>query len=858
FKGMVVYNLYKDLHGYIWIATEAGLYKYNGQKIHHYDKKKGLPSNIVFGVHNVIFTDTFLFVRTFSPDIAIYNYKTDSFYVVKPFHSKAKFTELDEFFISIIDTPDTLFLQSARKAMIILKKNLFFKRTYPFVNNKTTFSFGNVGNTSTIILHHAIVPKDTTFYIKLLPFYFETKQAKYLIYTNVLLVYDKHGKLIGKKYFKSSVSDVKMLDSNKLIISTLNRGVFVYEISTNSIWSILNNNIICHSLYIINDKLFCSTSEGIYAIPLISLTKDKKTSYLGKNKTSYTILYEDSQLLIKKYYLDEKIFIYNKNKNRFVFKINFVVKDFTSDSSFLYIAGHKIIYIFSLSNNKFVDTIMVYERIQSFEKLTENLFILGNQNGIYVLNKENNQLDKFTYCEFCNSNIFKIKKHKDKLIIATYSEGIYFVDYKNFPPSIWYHFSDLTQQNIRTIKFYENNILVLTNSSFILFKTDPHKIDKINVLKIPLDDSLKNENIYDLWLSGDDLYVEGENKIKKINFLSNDTNNNEYAFSILSIKIDDHFIHDRYVEINQNKKLMIRFKHLNFKNDAIEKIGYKIIKNQEILKESYLTNTTFDTIFNEPGNYVLKFFTPHSKREEILQVYVLPKWYETLFFKISVIILTFTFLVFLILSLLKVQKNLMKKKLIFIDYQIKSLYNQLQPHFLSNALNSLLGLIKLKQLQEAEQYLLLISKYFREVINANKQSLVTLEAEIDLIEKYLKIEKKRLQNKLKYEIIVDPDIDLIFVKIPSMCIHPFIENAIKHGLNEENKSVSINIIFRILNDELICLVNNNGKWKENKNISSDSIGLELVKQRLYLFNRSFFTVTKGEKEVSVEIHFKLE
>lgn len=68
------------------------------------------------------------------------------------------------------------------------------------------------------------------------------------------------------------------------------------------------------------------------------------------------------------------------------------------------------------------------------------------------------------------------------------------------------------------------------------------------------------------------------------------------------------------------------------------------------------------------------------------------------------------------------------------------------------------------------------------ILNMSTKDVIDLEDEIESLKLYLDLEKMRFDQAMEYALIVPDDDELLEMKIPSMIIQPFVENAIKHGL----------------------------------------------------------------------------
>jgi sensor histidine kinase YesM len=112
-----------------------------------------------------------------------------------------------------------------------------------------------------------------------------------------------------------------------------------------------------------------------------------------------------------------------------------------------------------------------------------------------------------------------------------------------------------------------------------------------------------------------------------------------------------------------------------------------------------------------------------------------------------------------------------------LEAQLAQLKNQINPHFLFNALSSLKSLMK-RNPEIAEGYLMKLSNFLRISINQNKD-LVLLEEELQLCNDYIDLQKMRFQEGIKYS--VDIDKNALRYRIPFFALQSLLENAIKHN-----------------------------------------------------------------------------
>lgn len=162
--------------------------------------------------------------------------------------------------------------------------------------------------------------------------------------------------------------------------------------------------------------------------------------------------------------------------------------------------------------------------------------------------------------------------------------------------------------------------------------------------------------------------------------------------------------------------------------------------------------------------------------------------------------------------------------------ELELLRYQLNPHFLFNSLNSVRGLID-ENPANAKLMINELSEFLRYSLINKNVNFVTLNNELEAIKHYLSIEKKRFEEKLHIVYNIDPKAEKI--SIPSLLLHPLVENAVKHGMKTSPMPLTIEIIAKYENNKLIITICNSGKWTETNNGNEGTnTGLENVKKRL--------------------------
>ncbi|MDR2148959.1 MAG: tetratricopeptide repeat protein [Tannerella sp.] len=202
------------------------------------------------------------------------------------------------------------------------------------------------------------------------------------------------------------------------------------------------------------------------------------------------------------------------------------------------------------------------------------------------------------------------------------------------------------------------------------------------------------------------------------------------------------------------------------------------------------------------------------------------------------IIIIFLLIVAVILGIAWINNFRKKTKMQLEQLKYRTVKSKFMPHFIGNVLNSINYLI-IKNPDIAQKYIADFSTFTNQsLFNADKFDR-TLEEEITYAESYLELEKLRFEEKLKYEVSVAPGVD-IQKRIPTMILHTFCENAIKHGLRPKPEGGRITIRVYSEADYVILSVEDDGIGRnkaQQLRTGGTKEGLKIVQQQLEIYNR---------------------
>lgn len=139
--------------------------------------------------------------------------------------------------------------------------------------------------------------------------------------------------------------------------------------------------------------------------------------------------------------------------------------------------------------------------------------------------------------------------------------------------------------------------------------------------------------------------------------------------------------------------------------------------------------------------------------------------------------------------------------------ELELLQAQINPHFLYNTFDSIVWLAETHQNNEVVQMTTNLSTFFRNSLSKGKD-IITLEAEKQQMESYLKIQQVRYCDILSYEISI-PEKFFKFM-IPKLTLQPLVENALYHGVKNRRGKGHISVVGREEGEEILLIVHDDG------------------------------------------------
>lgn len=145
--------------------------------------------------------------------------------------------------------------------------------------------------------------------------------------------------------------------------------------------------------------------------------------------------------------------------------------------------------------------------------------------------------------------------------------------------------------------------------------------------------------------------------------------------------------------------------------------------------------------------------------------------------------------------------------------QSKALQAQINPHFLYNTLDMVYWMAKMEKQDHIANLIADLADFFRLSLNKG-EDITTVRKEVDHVQKYMEIQRVRMDEKFDYEICVEPGLE--DCRVPKLILQPFVENVLLHGFEALTEKGHIRIAVKRWEDNILFSVEDNGKGIEKE------------------------------------------
>lgn len=904
----------QDAQGYIWIATDAGVSRFDGKLFKNFSIDDGLPDNQILQIKQDskgrVWFLSFNGKLSYFLNGKIYNDKNDKL---------LRLLKFDDIVVSFYeDSKGQLWFGSNKNRLCVWdgrfltrytskdKKRLFM---HTFIHEDPTGTIWAINDQSTVYLQGNVFRSSARHIDALSYKTISNLPNRDLVYLNskgLNGISPLDHQLISKvrKALLNEVQGFMYVDSTTLWLSS-NSGI--YEIAQDGHEKQLLKDI--PATQVIKDRsnnMWFATAKGIYMLPakknrmyvfdeqdgltsnyVKSITADKfKNLWLGLDNASINVIARTSHSVRSITLADQQKFgnikqlYYDKAEEAM-----FVASDYgLAYLTKLYAINPDKKFLKERNNTTFA--------IKSFSLGKNDELALATSAGVIIL-KDYLKTFMFDSTKLkSGQNLFLTRAYKTFYTLSgklwfSNSHGIQeLIGVKLTTPS---QASPFFKERINDIIELQDGTIVLATDGFGLLFVKNDKLIK----RLTIDEGLSDNICKKLFVRDDHLWVSTNNGINRIcadgkylsikgfeftnPLLRNDINEmyigRDTAFfatntGLVYFAIDESeglnqaprplisSIVSNKEQLDTQKKIIVLApsrNNITFYYSAIDfqnqNITYRYrLDSTENWTETKIRRLEFSSL--TPGSYVFEVSaktnnTQWGKSAKMPFTIKAHFWEKGWFIFVLIAAASFTcYKIAVVIT--KWQKNqeqkqlLLKNKILMLEQ--RALQAMMNPHFIFNVMNSIQHYINTKDTSSANKVLTGFARLIRKNLEICTKSYISLEEELEYLNLYLALEKKRFGNRFNYALNIDPKIDKDETMIPSMLLQPYIENAIWHGIMPKEDGGNVFINMELSDDDHLLIsiiddgvgIENSLKTKKDKHISK---GMNLTQERINLLNQ---------------------
>jgi two-component system sensor histidine kinase AlgZ len=199
------------------------------------------------------------------------------------------------------------------------------------------------------------------------------------------------------------------------------------------------------------------------------------------------------------------------------------------------------------------------------------------------------------------------------------------------------------------------------------------------------------------------------------------------------------------------------------------------------------------------------------------------------------------------------EEEVLRYRVLAREAELRAFKAQVDPHFLFNSLNAVASMCGSRPM-EAREMAQRLADFFRLILRLGALERITLADEIDLVQRYLAIEKVRFGERLSIHIDVSEDASRCMV--PPLLLQPLVENAVRHGVASMVEGGMIEIVATLENHVLRIVIDNPADPDRN-DVRGEGIGLENARGRIKAVSEGQAVLQADEAEGQFRVVIEL-
>ena len=870
-----IYSIIQDNRGFIWLGTDAGLYKYDG--IRYYEYKHPLQkSRSLTGLEKAI--DGKIYMYNFNGQIfyiendslklltawdkgSVSNICTDKsnnlWVCYKEGVAKLSIkTNTWANFASTIKYPtgnytnscfldnDNVFWCLGPKGLIRIKKDI--ETCYPLnwqekkvsgeyqltFYSQQKFIFSQVDGE----IFHLVAGNLKPFYSKNLnPILKDKKitrveedhQNRIWIYTySGIIIYDiKHDTselLYEDKSFSCGIQD----NENSYWFSTLHDGLLRIPELSNKLWIIkddANGTAKINKIVRAKSSVFFASVNGKIGELTLNDNSINTFSLATKSDIQSLALAEDKQSIF--FGIQSSVFNFKQNKTKIISEKLPPAKDVLQIGNNYIVASSKGTFWYCPDENSKTEVLNEkWARSIAYNKITNRLWVATNS-GIDVYQFKNNH---WIYITTLLDGIQIISlSYKSKLHALAFNGNVYEIENNRIP-----HILTTLNQNTTSYQLKENDscLFAATNKGLWIYNLQDKKTKLINRLS-----GLASNTIDGLDIDSEYIWLATSKGIQQIPLHTNNKITSSKIY-LKNISVNNSIVnYKKPLNLNYKDELKIELNAVALSSENQFQYAYRLDTiNSWIFLPAEINQIELPVLSSGPFNLEIKL-VDHLGKDSINSVLingtVNPPFWQRWWFYLMIGITCILLALIIFKQRVKVihKKQLKELERINLEHQLKlsqetALRAQMNPHFIFNVLNSIKSYIYDNDKKKAASYLQRFSDLVRKILEQSSMSWVKLDEEIELLKLYIELESMLFIDEFQYSIQIHDNIDTSHTALPSLILQPFIENAFKHGLRHKLGEKKLDILFAMdtTNTVLNVTITDNGIGRSQSKIVNDS------------------------------------
>lgn len=871
------YSITQDHKGYLWIATDRGLVRFNGSQFKTYGYEQGLRSTVVLKliphpVNGLLFYDL---------------------------NNRIGKLEYNRFhYISLPDsTASIATISKGEKGMIIAYRNrtkytvLPWDNTLPITKDCATnhFLITNIGQQAVCMGHPENEEKVRTVIYNTDTFY----QPDFLMQNNMAhtyqVVHDSALYVVAPTTvstfsttngmqtvsFKGNPSGGGLIDTEKrLWIGLLNQGLKVLTLpqltplqsmlqghSVSSIYEDYEGGIwvttLNHGVYRLVKTKYQTISNAL----VHKMQIDSNRLYATIDNTSmliHDLVHSTSRVTELKHKIvdfstcKQQLFIQQDRVVNYItppLKAQFITLEnapigFLKGAPFG-VARNRLHYYTSKGRNTINIPGLTNDHSYVNKSNGDSLYI-GKSSGLYLVRPQYEQYPAKKILEYPVHSIQTASKH---LIIGTNGHGIVILDQEHRIVKRFNNLSGLNGDYISDLSFF-NDTLLIGNNRGINVIVQPFS-DQSIIYSSGTAQGLFSDAVLNIGKFKDRVYVAtriGIQSTSMATICQPAENPRIVLLTVNGIPVNDL----SNIQLDPGtQKIQLDFELVAPTPRQHTFTQYRLLS----LDSTWITlqGTLLNFSNLSPGVHLLQIRSKLPENSDFNQVQIhltiLPHFTQTVWFKTVVLLLILALILGFFLFRERMIRSKNQRRIEQEELKYKMLTSQLNPHFLFNALGSIQSLIIQQKTKLAAEYLATFSGLIDRILRLSETLYIPLQDEIDFINDYVGVEKNRFKVPFEFHWNIASDLDKLNILVPTFFLQPFIENSIKHGIIPLKKAGKISVTIKKCNPQTLSIViRDNGigyetslKRKKNSNTSNQrpSLAIRNIQNRLHTMSNLF-------------------